>query len=142
MLKHAYFSERFVVLSRRKKKKVEFSLRPGVSRETIFKLFGILPKITDGKNGETCILFRAVCRTFNNNKKRKKVELSLRPGVSRGTIFKLFGILPKITDGTNGESCIPFSRFSCTFEKKKKKKKKVQFSLRCAVVVKEPFSNF
>ncbi len=96
----------------------------GGGRGTIFKLLGILPKITDGTNGERCILFRGVWLTFNNNKKKeKKGVFSLRAcGGGRRTIFKLLGILPKITYGKNGERCILFSRFSCTFEKKERKK--------------------
>ncbi len=79
---------------------------------------------------------------FWETKKWKKIGVFTKArGGGRGTIFKLLGILQKITDGTNGERCILFSRFSCIFEEKKKEKK-VEFSLRRAVVVVRPFSNF
>ncbi len=70
MVKRAYISERFVIISTTKKKKKSgvFTKVRGGGRGTIFKLLGILPKITDGTNCETCILSRVVCRTFNNKK--------------------------------------------------------------------------
>ncbi len=116
MVKRAYFSEWFDILSTTTTtttKSGVFTKARGGVRGTIFKLLGILPKITDGTNGERCILFRMVWLTFNNNKKKEKksgVFTNAGSGV-RGIIFKHLGILPKIKDGTNGETCILFSRF-------------------------------
>ncbi len=81
MVKRAYFSELFVLLltTTKKKKSGVFTKASSVGQGIIFKLLGILPKITDGTNDERCILFRRVWLTFNNNKKKeKKVEFSRR----------------------------------------------------------------
>ncbi len=74
----------------------------GGCRGTIFRLLDMLPKITDGTNGERYTLFRGVCHTLNH-KKRKRGLKSKAWGGGPGTIFSLLDILPKITDRTNGE---------------------------------------
>ncbi len=54
-----------------KKKKKKRGVIPKVHSHgwgTIFRLLCILPKITDGTNGESCTLFRGVCRTLNIKK--------------------------------------------------------------------------
>ncbi len=77
----------------------------GGCRGTIFRHLDILPKITDGTNGEMYTLFRGVCQTLNTQKKKKKkgVLKFKGGGGCRWTIFRHLDILPKITDGTNGE---------------------------------------
>ncbi len=76
---------------------------------TILKLLGILQKITDGTNGERCILFSRFSCIFDEKKKRKESEVFTKArGGGRGTIFKLLGILPKIPNVINGETCILF----------------------------------
>ncbi len=56
---------------KRKKRGGVITNARGGGRGTIFRLSGILPKITDGTNGERCTLFRAVCRTLRKKKKKK-----------------------------------------------------------------------
>ncbi len=58
----------------------------------------------------------------------------------RRNIFKLLGILPKITDGTKDEYFLV--GFNILSTKKIKIKNKVEFSLRRGVVVGGTFSNF
>ncbi len=75
-----------------------------VGQGTIFRLLGILPKITNGTNGERFAIIK--------RKKEKK-------GVITKAIFRHLGILPKITDRTNGERCILFRGVCRTLNIKK-----------------------
>ncbi len=97
---HTFQSSLSYFQQQKKKKRGVFTNALRGGRRTIFKLLGSLPKITDGINGERCILFRRVWLTFNNNKKKEKKSgvFTNAGGGGRGTIFKLLGMLPKITD--------------------------------------------
>ncbi len=108
---------------------------------TIFRLLGILPKITDGTNDERCTLFRVICRTLNNKKKKKKKGMITKAqGDGQWTIFRLLGILPKITDRTNGEQCTLFKMVCRNLIKKKEKKRVVITKARGRG--RAPFSDF
>ncbi len=50
----------------------------GSCPETIFWLLDILPKITEGTNGEMYTLFTGVCLTLNPPKKTKKGVVKYR----------------------------------------------------------------
>ncbi len=52
--------------------------------------------------------FSEAFRDFKPPPKKSEVKSKALGGI-RGTIFRLLGILPKITDGTNGERYILFS---------------------------------
>ncbi len=73
MVKSAFF-QRFLSYFKRKKEKKKiggFSKASSGGQMNIFRLIGILPKITDRKNGERCTLFTEVCRTLNKKNKKK-----------------------------------------------------------------------
>ncbi len=101
-----------------------FTMALGCGRRTIFTLLGILPKITDGTNGGRCILFGGVWLNLKQMKKRKKSGVFTKAwGGCRRNIFRLLGILLKITDETNGERCILFREVWLTLNLPKKWKK-------------------
>ncbi len=89
----------------------------GGGQVTIFRLLDILPKITDGTNGERYTLFRGVCHTLTPPSKEKEEGLQI-------SIFRHLYIPPKITDGTNGEMYTLFRGVCHTLNPKNKKIKK------------------
>ncbi len=110
----------------------------GGGEGTIFRLLVILPKITDWTNGEMCIHFRGVWYTLNKKKDRKKRGVFAKAWCcGQWNNFRLLGILPKITDVTNGEMCILFRGVWHTLNKKKE-----VFFLRCGVVDRGTISDF
>ncbi len=55
------------------------------------------------KGGERGTLFRWVFRLFKKKKKKKKKKGIDHKGAGQWTIFRLLGILPKITNRMNSE---------------------------------------
>ncbi len=104
------------------KKSRVFTRARGGGRCTIFRLLGILPKITDETNVERCILFTGVWLTLNQKNQQKSGVFTEARDCGWRTIFILLGILLKIIDGTNGGRCIHFKGFYLTLNQKKRDK--------------------
>ncbi len=128
MVKGVYYSSGFDVLEtpKRTKKNEVFSKMWGGGHVTIFRLLGILPKITERTNGEKWILFRGVWCTWNKTKQQKK-WIFLKDVGAVGLPFSDFYLSFRKQPMRQMVKCAYFSKGFDVLETKTKKEKKWSF---------------